>query len=105
METMMFGLFSVTLVISAIGCLGCRKPVSGFICSIAAMVCVCLTGYFWREMLINSGKNPALLGFERYPAALVILVVLFLGALTTLAISIFGIAKLNKRAKESRNLP
>ncbi len=41
------------------------------------MVFIMLSAYNWRLALIDSGKNPAWLGFERYPAALILVVIVF----------------------------
>ena len=59
-----------------------KKKIYKVIAGLAFMA-VCLTGctgYQWKRMLAESGKNTALLGFERYPAVPVILGILALSA-------------------------
>ncbi len=48
-------------------------------------------------MLIESGKNVTLLGFNRYPATLIILSVLLLTAVILMIVSILGTVRKNKR--------
>ena len=71
METMALGMFAVSVLILSGVCVYYKKPVIGFVSSIAAMALTCLTGYSWKLMLIDSGKDTTLLGFSRYPAALI----------------------------------
>jgi len=96
METMALGIFALTLLIGSGCCLCCKKPVLGFAGSIAAMVLTYLTGSSWRGMLIDGGKDTYLLGFERYPAAPVILAILLLSAFAVMIVSIIWMSRRNK---------
>ncbi len=96
METMAIGLFAVVALIISACCLYYKKPFLSFVSNIISMALTCWTGYSWKLMLINSGKDTALLGFNRYPAALIILVILLLTAFILLIVSIIWIAKQNK---------
>ena len=55
-----------------------------------------LTGYYWKEMLVDSGKDATLLGFNRYPAVLIVFVILLLTAFIMMVVSIIWIVKRNK---------
>ena len=97
METLALGIASLTVLIISGCCLYCKKPFWSFIGNIAAMALTCWTGYSWRSMLISSGKDPALLGFQRYPAAFILLAALLLSAFILTIISIIMMARQNKR--------
>lgn len=88
METMVLCMFAATALAVSVYFLCCKKPVWCFAGSIAVMVLTCLTGYRWKIMLINSGKDTALLGFHRYPAVPVILGILLAAACILLIVSI-----------------
>jgi len=96
METMAIGMFSVGLLIVSGCCLYYKKSFLSFVSSIAAMVLTCWTGYSWKLMLINSGKDTTLLGFNRYPAAPIILAILLLIAFILMIVSIIWMARKNK---------
>ena len=96
METMALGFFALAFVIISICCIYYKKSISGIVCSAAAMILTCLTGHSWKEMLIGSGKDTTLLGFNRYPAALIILAILLLTAFILMIVSIIGIVRQNK---------
>ena len=94
---MAFGLFALTVLVIAVCCLHFRKYAWGVACSVTGLVLTCLTGFFWIKMLVESGKDSTLLGFHRYPAALVILGMLFLAAFVLILVSAHGVAMRKKR--------
>ena len=94
MKTMTFGLLVCAGLSVALWCLLRKRPVGALVGGGIAMILTCLTGCSWREMLIDSGKETALLGFQRYPAVLVILVILFLCGLITM---VSGAVSLTRR--------
>ena len=96
METMALGFAASIFLMISICCLYHKKLVWGIVCSAAAMAVTCLTGYSWKEMLIESGKDTTLLGFHRYPAAPMILITLLLIALILMVLSIMGMVKRKK---------
>ena len=96
METMALGFFALVFLIISICCMYYKKPIGGIVCSVATMALTYLTGHSWKEMLIGSGKNTTLLGFNRYPAALIILAMLFSAAFILMIVSIIGIVRQNK---------
>ena len=96
METMAIGMFAIMVLIVSGCCLYYKKPFGSFVSNIVAMVLTCCTGYSWKLMLMNSGKDTTLLGFNRYPAALTILSILLLAAFILLIVSIIGIVRRNK---------
>ena len=93
---MVLGLLALTLLIGSVCCLFYKKSILSFAGSISAMVLTCLTGYHWREMLIDSGKDTALLGFYRYPAAVIILAIFATATSVTMILSIISIVQQNK---------
>ena len=96
METKAFGMFAVVILILSGVCVYYKKPVIGFVSSIAAMALTYLTGYSWKLMLIDSGKDTTLLGFSRYPAALIILAALILTAFIMMIVNGILILKRSK---------
>ena len=97
METMAFGMLSViSLVISAC-CLYRKKPFPGLLSSIITMLLTIWTGHCWKATLMASGKDTALLGFARYPAAPVILCILAFLAAAGILVSILWMARKSKR--------
>jgi len=96
MEAMVIGMFSVVALVVSGCCLYYKKPFWSFINSMIAMALTGWTGYSWKLMLINSGKDTTLLGFNRYPAALIILAILFLIAFISIIVSIIWTARKNK---------
>ena len=99
METMALGMFAVILLILSGCCLYCKKPFFGLVSGTAAMALICWTGHSWKLMLMDSGKDTALLGFNRYPAALVILCILSVLAVGSMAVSVILMARKGKRIK------
>ena len=99
METMALGMFAVSVLILSGVCVYYKKPVIGFVSSIAAMALTCLTGYSWKLMLIDSGKDTTLLGFSRYPAALIILCILLLLAAVSMTFSVILILRKRRNIK------
>lgn len=96
METMAFGMFAVVILILSGVCVYYKKPVIGFVSSIAAMALTYLTGYSWKLMLTDSGKDTTLLGFSRYPAVLIILAALMLIAFILMIVNGILILKRSK---------
>ena len=96
METMALGMFAVVILILSGVCVYYKKPVIGYVSSIAAMALTYLTGYSWKLMLIDSGKDATLLGFSRYPAALIILAALMLTAFIMMIVNGILILKRSK---------
>ena len=99
METMALGMFAVSVLILSGVCVYYKKPLIGFVSSIAAMALTCLTGYSWKLMLIDSGKDTTLLGFSRYPAALIILCILLLLAAVSMTFSVILILRKRRNIK------
>ena len=95
-ETITIGLFAVIILIVSACCLYYKKPFWSFSGNIIAMALTCWTGYRWKLMLISGGKDTTLLGFNHYPAALIILAILWLTAFILLIVSITWIARQNK---------
>ena len=99
METMAFGMFAVVILILSGVCVYYKKPFIGFVSSIAAMALTCLTGYSWKLMLIDSGKDTTLLGFSRYPAVLILLCILLLLAAVSMTLSVILILRKRRNIK------
>lgn len=75
-ETIMFGMSAAFICIYAI-CFMKQKPLLRAVSGVLTMLFITLAAYNWRLALIDSGKNPAWLGFERYPLSLILVVILF----------------------------
>ena len=93
METMAVGMLAGIALIFSACCVYAKRFLYGLIGSVIAAVLTVQTGYSWKSMLLDSGKDTALLGFDRYPAALIILAVLALSAAILAAGSIVGIVR------------
>ena len=100
METMAVGMLAgIALILSAC-CVYAKRPLCGLIGSVMTAALTIQTGYCWKSMLLNSGKDTTLLGFARYPAALVLLALLLLAAVLIAAISIIGIVRRHSHKTE-----
>ncbi len=99
MEAMLFGLcLFFSDLISAL-LLAQKKPALSLIFSCLALALTGVTAYFWRSMLLASGKSVELLGFRQYPAALILLGLLALAGLVCLLLGLFRL--LRERRKGS----
>ena len=83
-ETIIFGM-SVAFICAYTLCFIKKKPLLRAFWGVVTMVFITLSAYNWRLALIDSGKNPAWLGFERYPASLLLVVIVFVGGLYLVA--------------------
>ena len=97
METMAVGMLAGIVLILAACCVYAKRLLCGLIGSGIAALLTVQTGYCWKSMLLNSGKDTTLLGFDRYPAALILLSVLLLAAALIAAVSIVGIVRRHSR--------
>ena len=93
METMAFGAFALTVLTVSALLIYNKKYLCGICGSIAAIILTSFSGLSWRKMLIDSGKDTALLGFRSYPAALVILMLLLVCAMIVLLVSLVKLAR------------
>ncbi len=93
METMTLGILALTALLVSVCCLYCKKPVLSIACSALSAALTFGTGYSWQRMLTESGKDTALLGFNRYPAALIILAILLFTSLAVMILSIIRTVK------------
>ena len=97
METIALGMLALIFLTVAVCFLIYRKPLLGFASSIVTIILTYLAGCSWKELLLNGGKDTALLGFQRYPAAPVLLAILLTAALAVLMVSIARIARKNRK--------
>ena len=79
-ETIVFGM-SAAFICAYTLCFIKKKPLLRAFWGVVTMVFITLSAYNWRLALIDSGKDPAWLGFERYPASLILVVIVFAGGL------------------------
>ena len=93
METVAVGMLAGIVLILSVCCVYAKRLLCGLIGSGIAALLTVQTGYCWKSMLLNSGKDTTLLGFARYPAALILIAVLLLAAVLIAAISIGGIVR------------
>ena len=97
MATILLGWMALMVLILCGCCLFGKKPLWALLCSIGTMVLTYFTAYTWKYLLIVSGKDTTLLGFHRYPTALVLLVVLTVFAIAGMIISIIWMARRKKQ--------
>lgn len=64
------------------------KPQISILLGLLTFPFVVLSGIDWRQALIDSGKDPTLLGYARYPIALSLLVILAAAALICIVIAV-----------------
>ena len=105
METMALGIFAVMALVVSACLVYYQKPFWSFASGLFAIVLTCWTGYSWKLMLISSGKDAALLGLRRYPAATMILTVLLLTAFVLMLVSILGMVRQSKGKASERSTP
>ena len=74
-----------------------QKPMISILLGLITFPLVVLSGSDWRQALIDSGKDPTMLGYARYPIALTILVILAAAALICIAIGIFLMIRRKKK--------
>ena len=79
-ETIIFGMSAAFICVYAL-CFIKNKPLLRAFWGVVTMVFITLSAYNWRLALIDSGKNPAWLGFERYPIPVILVVIVFAGGL------------------------
>lgn len=93
METMMFGILAFAILSVSVFCIYCRKPVLAFVGSMLSVVLTIWTGFCWRMMLTESGKEAAWLGIQRYPVAVIMLAALLIAAFSVMTVSVIRIAR------------
>lgn len=98
METMALGTFTAGMLIVLFCFLYCKKAFLGCVSGMIALYLTGCTGYHWKLMLTESGKDTAFLGFERYPAVPVILGILAFSAAVGIIVS--GIMIVRKHRNE-----
>ena len=79
-ETIIFGMSAAFICVYTM-CFIKKKPLLRAFWGVVTMVLIILSAYNWRLALIDSGKNPAWLGFERYPIPVILVVIVFAGGL------------------------
>ena len=93
METMMLGILSFAVLSVSVFCICSRKPVLALVSSMLSVVLTVWTGFCWRSMLTESGKEAAWLGIQRYPAAVIMLAALLIAAFAVMTVSVIRIAR------------
>ena len=93
MEAMIFGLCLITSDINIILLLSNRKSLLAVAFSLLSLALTGVTAYFFRRLLLSSGKDAALLGFHQYPAVPILLCLLTLAALAGLVLAIIQLVK------------
>ena len=88
MEAMLFGFCLFTSDMIAILLLVQKRSKLSLPFGVLSLVLTGVTLAFWRRLLIQSGKDAALLGFHAYPAVLIIVGILALAALVCLVLAL-----------------
>lgn len=92
-EAILFAFLSFTMSVLAMMALVEKKPIIGIILGFATTVSAAISAYNWRLALIDSGKNPELLGFNRYPFVLPVYCVFITLGIACLIIGIIQYCK------------
>lgn len=101
MEAMALGFAAFVLLAISGVCRYCGKFVWGIICGAAAVPLTYLAAALWNDLLAESGKDTVLLGWERYPAAVVVLVALLFAAVILVIVNMAGVVKRNQSRKKT----
>lgn len=94
MEAMIFGfcLFTSDMIVYLL-LLSYKKPGPALGFGLLSLVLTGVVLYFWRNMLLASGKSVELLGFRQYPAVPILLGILALAALVGMVLALLQWAK------------
>ena len=79
-ETIIFGM-SAAVICAYTLCFIKKKPLLRAFWGVVSRVFITLSAFNWRLALIDSGKDPVWRGCERYPASLILVVIVFAGGL------------------------
>ena len=93
MEAMVFGLCLFTSDLISLFLVMQKRMKLSLIFELLSLVLTGVVLFFWRQMLIQSGKDAALLGFHAYPAVLIIVGILALAALVCLVLALLGLGR------------
>ena len=102
METIMFGMLSLTSAMLAVMFIG-RKPLLSCIGGIITVVFISLSAYNWWLALGDSGKNQQWLGFGQYPAAIIICIILATFGLVCAIVGAVRFVMKTNKGKRHRN--
>ena len=95
-EATALGIISLSMVLLSLTLNGYKRYLGGLLSAFAALICLPPCAYFWRLALIDSGKNPAWLGYRQYPVVPIVLAVM--ACLAVICITA-DLARLGQRAK------
>ena len=93
MEAMLFGFCLVSSDLIAVLLLVQKRHRLSLIFEVLSLVLTGVTLFFWRNMLVQSGKSTELLGFHDYPGVPITVGVLALAALVCLVLGLAGTLK------------
>ena len=96
MEAMIFGFCLVTCDVNIFLLLSNHKSLLALAFSVLSLALTGVTAYFFRQLLLSSGKDAALLGFHQYPAVPILLCLLALAALAGLVLAVLQLVKKDK---------
>ena len=88
MEAMIFGLCLFTCDVNVFLLLSYKKSLFAALSGLLSLALTGVTAYFFRQLLLSSGKDAALLGFRQYPAVPILLGLLALAALVGLVLAV-----------------
>ena len=93
MEAMIFGFCLVTCDVNIFLLLSYKKSLLAVAFSLLSLALTGVTAYFFRRLLLSSGKDAALLGFPHSPVIPVLLCLLALAALVGLVLALVQLVK------------
>ena len=99
MEAMIFGFCLVTCDVNVFLLLSYRKSLLAAAFSLLSLALTGVTVYFFRQLLISSGKDVSLLGFHEYPVIPILLCLLALAALAGLVLAVVQLLKKDGKAE------
>ena len=99
MEAMIFGFCLITCDVNIFLLLSYKKSLLAVAFSLLSLALTGVTAYFFRRLLLSSGKDAALLGFHQYPAVPILLCLLALVALIGLVLAFVQLVKKGGKRK------
>ena len=99
MEAMIFGLCLLTSDVNIFLLLSYHKSLLALAFSVLSLALAGVTAHFFRQLLLSSGKDAALLGFPQAPVVPILLCLLTLAALAGLVLALVQLVKKDGKAK------
>lgn len=96
LETILYAFLSFICLLSSLTALAARKHIAEAVLGPCVTLSAVISAYYFRLALIDSGKNPAFLGFARYPFVLPVYCVF---AVAGIVLLVHGLLRHRKKAR------